>query len=365
MKYSIALSKSISNISFDFDSDDQYLFKFENVLANYLGENKQVVAVNSGTSAIHLALILAGVTQGDIVLCQSFTFSASANPIVYQKASPIFVDSESQTWNMCPYQLEKAIKKCILNEVKPKAIIAVHLYGMPLKIDQIVNIAKKYKIALIEDAAEALGSSFKGQKCGTFGDFGIISFNENKILTTFGGGALVCETEKQKQRAIFLATQAKENLPYYQHFEVGYNYRMSNVLAFIGISQMEFLDDYLLSRSNMNRFYKSVFKKIKGVSILEEPNNDYFSNHWLSCIIIDPEKAIFSKEELRLAFLKEKIESRPLWKPMHMQPVFENVDFYGTDICQNLFERGLCLPSGSNLVESDKERIKNTINKLL
>ena len=338
---------------------------FEQDLENYIEENSKVACLASGTSAIHLALILAGVKRGDDVLCQSFTFSASANPIAYQGANPIFIDSEKETWNMCPVALENAIKDRIANSKKPKAIIVVHLYGMPAKINEISAIAKKYEITLIEDAAEALGSSYKDQKCGTFGDFGILSFNGNKIITTSGGGALVCKSSDTKQKAIFLATQARDNAPHYQHSEIGFNYRMSNVSAGIGRGQMEVLDAHIAFRRKNNQFYKSLFKDVKGVTVFTEPTEDYYSNHWLSSIIIDYSIAGFSNEDLRLQLEKDNIESRPLWKPMHLQPVFKDALYYGDNVAEELFETGLCLPSGSNLTNDDRERIAISIKKLL
>jgi dTDP-4-amino-4,6-dideoxygalactose transaminase len=338
---------------------------FEEDLKAYLNSDKEVAALSSGTAAIHLALILSDVVAGDDVICQSMTFSASANPIKYQSANPVFIDSEKDTWNMCPKALEEAIKKGIAKDKKPKAIIVVHLYGMPAKMDEILAIAHKYKITLIEDAAEALGSTYKGQKCGTFGDFGILSFNGNKIITTSGGGALICESEEDKQKAISLATQARDEAPHYQHSKVGYNYRMSNILAGIGRGQMEVLDTHIGYRRANNKFYKEVFKNVEGITVFEEPNTDFYANHWLSAIIVDESKINFSRETLRLALLRDNIESRPLWKPMHLQPVFKTYNYYGDNVAENLFEKGLCLPSGSNLTDSDKERIRVSINKLL
>ena len=337
---------------------------FEEDLKKYLGDQKEVGALSSGTAAIHLALILAGVKPNDEVICKSFTFSASANPIAYQGATPVFVDSEKDTWNMCPKHLEAAIKDRILKGKKPKAILVVHLYGMPAKMDEIVAIAKKYEIALIEDAAEALGSTYKGQKCGTFGDFGILSFNGNKIITTSGGGALICNNEEVKQKAIYLATQARDNAAHYEHSEIGYNYRMSNVLAGIGRGQMEVLDTHISYRRKNHQFYQDFFKDIDGIDVFVEPSADYFSNHWLSCIVIDREKTGFTREYLRLALLVENIESRPLWKPMHLQPVFKDAPYYGDKVAENLFDKGLCLPSGSNLTENDLERIATTIKNV-
>jgi dTDP-4-amino-4,6-dideoxygalactose transaminase len=334
---------------------------FEKDLEQYLRKNSHVACMSSGTGALHLALILAGVTRDDEVICQSITFSASANPIVYLGANPVFVDSEIDTWNMCPNFLEDAINDRISKGNKPKAIIVVHLYGMPAKIDEIQKIASKYQITLIEDAAEALGSKYKGQKCGTFGDLSILSFNGNKIITTSGGGALVCKTKEDKQKAIFLATQARDNAPHYQHSEIGYNYRMSNIVAGIGRGQMEVLNKHVELRRANNSFYKKLFKDIEGVYVFTEPNDSYYSNHWLSCIVIDSNKSKFTPKQLRLKLENANIESRPLWKPMHLQPVFSHAPYYGINVSQNLFETGLCLPSGSNLTVADRERIEDVI----
>lgn len=355
---------STSSFGEDFSSLEN-INLFESKLEAYFKNDKKIAVLNSGTSAIHLALILSGVIDNDIVLCQSATFSATVNPIVYQRATPVFIDSETETWNMCPVALEKTIKHQLLKEKKPKAIIVVHLYGMPAKIDEVVAIAKKYKIPLIEDAAEALGSTYKGQKCGTFGDFGILSFNENKIITTSGGGALVCKNEEDKQKAIFLATQARDDAPHYQHSQIGYNYRMSTILAGIGVGQMQVLENNVSLRREMHQFYKNLFKNVTGVTVFEEPSQDYFSNHWVSCIIIDSDVTGFSREDLRLQLEKDNIESRPLWKPMHLQPVFKDYDYYGGKVAEDLFDRGLCLPSGSNLTDADRERITNSIKNIL
>lgn len=338
---------------------------FEDDLKQFLNTKKEVAALASGTAAIHLGLILAGVTAGDEVICQSMTFSASANPILYQGATPVFVDSEEETWNMCPNHLEAAIKDRIANGKKPKAIIPVHLYGMPAKIDEIVAVANKYEIAIIEDAAESLGSTYKGKNCGTFGEYAALSFNGNKIITTSGGGAIVCNDEAAKKKAIFLATQARDDAPHYQHSEVGYNYRMSNIVAGIGRGQMEVLDKHIGLRRDMQKFYKNIFKDVAGVTVFEEPNDDYFSNHWLSCITVDEKIAGFSREDLRLALWEDNVESRPLWKPMHLQPTFKKYPYYGTNICENLFNTGLCLPSGSNLTTQEKERITQVIAAFL
>lgn len=338
---------------------------FEQDLQCYLNNDIEVAALSSGTAALHLALIQLGVKQGDEVICQSMTFSASVNPIVYQGANPIFVDSEKETWNICPIALEEAIKDRIAKGKKPKAIIAVHLYGMPFKVDEVLSISKKYEVPLIEDSAEALGSTYKGQKCGTFGAFNVLSFNGNKIITTSGGGALVCKTKEAKEKSVFLATQARDAAPYYQHSEIGYNYRMSNICAGIGRGQMEVLEEHIALRREMNKFYKDLFDKVDGVDVLTEPNSDYFSNHWLTAILVDKNKLGKSAEDLRLAFEAENIESRPLWKPMHLQPVFKDCLYYGKNVSENLFESGICLPSGSNLSDNEKDRIKSVVVNFL
>lgn len=333
---------------------------FENDIVSYLSNEVHVGALSSGTAALHLGLILLDVKTGDEVLCQSMTFSASANPIVYLGAKPIFIDSEKDTWNICPEALETAIKDRIAKGKKPKAIIAVHLYGMPYKVTEIRAIADKYEIPILEDSAEALGSSYKGQKCGTFGDISVLSFNGNKIITTSGGGAIVSKNKKNIEKAVFLSTQARDNAPHYQHSEIGYNYRMSNICAGIGRGQMEVLDKHVSLRREMNSFYKSVFKEIEEAYLFSEFNENYFSNFWLSTIVFSDTKK--NPEELRLLFEKENIETRPLWKPMHLQPVFKDAPYYGGNISEILFKNGLCLPSGSNLLLHDKERIKECLN---
>ena len=338
---------------------------FEDDLEGYLGGGRKVACLASGTSSLHLALILAGIQQDDEVICQSFTFAASANPIKYLGATPVFVDSENETWNLCPVLLEEAIKDRIAQGIKPKAIIVVHLYGMPAKIDEICLIAAKYDIILIEDAAEALGSAYKKQKCGTFGDFGILSFNGNKIITTSGGGALVCKTDEIKQKAIFYATQARDEAPHYQHTKVGYNYRMSNILAGIGRGQMEVLDRNIQRRREINRFYQSLFQDVSGITVFIEPAADFLSNHWLSSILVDQKITGFTREALRLYLESKNIESRPLWKPLHLQPAFQDCPFYGDSVSEGLFANGLCLPSGSNLNKSDRVRIKTEIRQML
>ena len=333
---------------------------FENDLQQFLNTDKKVGALASGTSALHLALIIAGVSQGDEVICQSLTFSASANPIKYQGALPVFVDSEELTYNICPEALEKAILHRIALGTKPKAVIAVHLYGMPFQVDKILDICKKYDIILIEDAAEALGSFYKNKACGTFGDFAALSFNGNKIITTSGGGALVSKSDNI-DKAIFLATQARDIAPHYQHSEIGYNYRMSNICAGIGRGQMHVLAKHVDLRREMHQFYKDIFINIDGVFLQDEPDNNFYSNYWLTTIVIDKEITGKSAEELRLALDKFNIESRPIWKPMHLQPVFADVPYYGENVAENLFNNGLCLPSGSNLTNEDKDRIKTAI----
>lgn len=338
---------------------------FEQDLESYLGSDVQVAVLSAGTAALHLALIECGVGYGDEVICQSMTFSASANPIAYQGAVPVFVDSELDTWNICPKALRDAIEDRISKGVKPKAIIAVHLYGMPFKVDEIVKVAEEFDIPLIEDAAEALGSTYKGRACGTFGRFAALSFNGNKIITTSGGGALVCHSEEDKSKAVFLSTQARDNAPHYQHSHIGYNYRMSNICAGIGRGQMEVLNSRVEARRSMHDFYVSIFNHVDGITVFGEPNEDYFSNHWLSAILIDETKFGKNREDLRLALLEENIESRPLWKPMHLQPVFESSPYYGKTNAEQLFNNGLCLPSGSNLTEDDKQRIKSTIEKFI
>ena len=335
----------------------------EQDLESYLNQNVFVGALSSGTAAIHLGLILLGVKAGDEVICQSMTFSASANPILYQGAIPVFIDSEMDTWNICPVALEEAIIDRIAKGKKPKAIIAVHLYGMPFKVEAILAIANRYEIPVLEDSAEALGSSYKGQKCGTFGSIGVLSFNGNKIITTSGGGAIVANTKALKERAVFFATQSRDQAPHYQHSEIGYNYRMSNICAGIGRGQMEVLDSHVALRREMNQFYVDYFKEIDGVTVFSEPNTDFFANHWLSAIMISPNKLKGkTREDLRMALEKDNIESRPLWKPMHLQPVFQKHPYYGGLVADHLFENGLCLPSGSNLTSLEKERIVKVFN---
>jgi dTDP-4-amino-4,6-dideoxygalactose transaminase len=337
---------------------------FEKDLETFLGNDSHVAALTAGTAALHLGLILLGVESGDEVLCQSFTFSASANPIRYQGATPVFVDSEPDTWNMSPEHLERAIKQRIAKHKKPKAIIPVHLYGMPAKMDEILSIALKYEIPVLEDAAEALGSLYKGFACGTFGELAALSFNGNKIITTSGGGALVSKNEEYIRKARFLATQARDSAPHYQHSYVGYNYRMSNVVAGIGRGQMQVLPQRVEQRRKNNQFYRQHLSGIEGIRFQTEPSSDFYSNYWLTSIIINPEKTGgLTREDLRLALEKANIESRPLWKPMHLQPVFDDYPYYGEKVCESLFDNGLCLPSGSILTENDLERVVEIIQK--
>ncbi len=337
--------------------------KFEKALAGYLSTT-DAAALSSGTAAIHLALIMLGVEKDDEVIVQSFTFSATVNPVVYLCATPVFIDSEPHTWNMDPNLLEDAIKDRIQKGKKPKAIIPVHLYGMPAKSDEILEIANRYEIPVIEDAAEALGSRYKGKYCGTWGKIGILSFNGNKIITTSGGGALVSHDKQYTDKARFLATQARDNAPHYQHSQIGYNYRMSNVLAGIGLGQMEVLDKRIEQKRNIYRWYKQMLGNMAGIKFQEEPSNDFFSNRWLTTILIDKRETGFDREELRLLLEKHNIESRPLWKPMHMQPVYKDAPAYINGTSEKMFEDGLCLPSGTNMDEEDKKRIADVINML-
>ena len=336
--------------------------EFENAIQEFIEEDKFVAALSSGTAALHLALIQLGVGYGDEVICQSFTFSASANPIKYLGANPVFVDSDPVNWNMSPFFLEEAIKDRISKNKKPKAVIIVHLYGMPALMDEITAICSKYEIPLIEDSAEALGSTYKNKKCGTFGDFAILSFNGNKIITTSGGGALVGPTKETKEKTIFLSTQARDNAPHYQHSEIGYNYRLSNICAGIGRGQMEVLPDRIQQRRAINDFYKDVFSNIDAVNLFSEASSDFFSNHWLSSITIDKKVTKRTNQELMAAFAEENIETRPLWKPMHLQPVFNDCQYYGETVSEELFTAGLCLPSGSNITNDDKNRIYEVIS---
>lgn len=334
---------------------------FENDIEDFLENDVYAAALSSGTAAIHLGLKLLGVSKGDEVLCQSFTFSASANPILYLGAKPIFIDSEEETWNMSPELLEEAIQERMQLGKKPKAIIAVHLYGMPYNVEEIHKISEKYEIPVLEDSAEALGSTYYGRKCGIFGEIAALSFNGNKIITTSGGGALIAKNKEFTNKAVFLATQARDNAVHYQHSDVGYNYRMSNVLAGIGRGQMEVLEDRVRARRSNHQFYYDNLQSSAEIEFLNEPNG-FISNRWLTCVLTP---SFETRERIRLALLRENIESRPLWKPMHLQPVFEKCPKYIDGTSEGLFERGLCLPSGSNLEKKDLERITSLILKEL
>lgn len=336
--------------------------EFERRLETYLSASN-VVALSAGTAALHLGLVELGVTAGDEVLCQSFTFAASANPVKYQGANPVFVDSEPDTWNMCPRALERAIidRKHVTGRY-PKAIVVVHLYGMPAQMDEIMDIANRYNIPVLEDAAEALGSTYKGRKCGTIGNFGALSFNGNKIITTSGGGALICPNDEAERHVKFLATQAREPMPYYYHKEIGYNYRLSNISAGIGCGQMEHIAERVARRREIHALYAKGLASLPGITVHTEPTADAVSNFWLTTILLD-ESLRFSPEDLRLALEAENIESRRLWRPMNMQPVYADAPFYGDGCAERLFNRGLCLPSGSILTDEEIARVVDCITK--
>lgn len=335
---------------------------FEQDLAAFIGQDRHVVALSAGTAALHLGLVLLGVKAGDEVICQSFTFAASANPITYLGATPVFVDSERDTWNMCPDLLEEAIKDRLAKTGKlPKAIIPVHLYGMPAKMDRIMAIATRYDIPVLEDAAEALGAELNGRRCGTFGELGVLSFNGNKMITTSGGGALVCRSTEEAQTAMFYATQARDNAPHYQHSKIGYNYRMSNICAGIGRGQMLVLDDHIARRRAIHGLYTELLRGVKGIRVMQNPAPEFDSNFWLTCIEVNPEEAGETREAIRLRLDAANIESRPLWKPMHLQPVFAETPAYTNGISEALFNDGLCLPSGSSLTDEDVKRVAHII----
>jgi dTDP-4-amino-4,6-dideoxygalactose transaminase len=338
---------------------------FETALSESLSSSitYHTAVLTSGTAALHLALKMLNVKAGDIVMVQSFTFCGTTNPVTYQGAEIVFIDSEPETWNMCSEALAQAMADH--KEKKVKAIMPVHLYGMPAKMDQIQAIADQYKVQVIEDAAEALGSAFKGNACGTFGLMAALSFNGNKIITTSGGGALVSKHKEYIDRARFLATQARDEAPHYQHSQIGYNYRMSNIVAGIGRGQMEVLTERVKQRRANNQRYRDFFKEIAGVTFQTEPNKNYFSNYWLTAVLIDPAlTGGITREDVRLALDAQNIESRPLWKPMHLQPVYQGAKFYGTGVCEKLFEQGLCLPSGSNLTEEEFDRIFQALSEI-
>ncbi len=335
----------------------------EEDISRFLTGNPQsyVAALSAGTAALHLGLIVLGVEPGDEVICQSMTFSASANPIAYVGAIPVFVDSEPDTWNLSPAFLEEAIKDRIAKGKKPKAIIPVHLYGMPAKMDEIIAIAEQYEIPILEDAAEALGSHINGKMCGTFGVIAALSFNGNKIITTSGGGALVSKESSVAEKTRFLSTQARDAAPHYQHSHIGYNYRMSNICAGIGRGQMEVLPERILQRRNNHEWYEKAFAGLDGIQFLKEPDG-YYSNRWLTTILVNHQSV--DREKIRLALEAKNIESRPLWKPMHKQPIFSGTAFYGDGTAEKLFENGLCLPSGSNLTEEDRLRVSEEVLRL-
>jgi dTDP-4-amino-4,6-dideoxygalactose transaminase len=338
---------------------------FETDISNFLTHQDEIhtAALTSGTAALHLALMLLGIGDGDVVMVQSFTFCGTTNPVSYQGAELVFIDSETDTWNMCPNALQEALEACKHKSVK--AIMPVHLYGMPAKMNEIQKIADLYGVPVIEDAAEALGSHYNAQNCGTFGQMAALSFNGNKIITTSGGGALVSKNKDYINQARFLATQARDNAPHYQHSQIGYNYRMSNIVAGIGRGQMEVLSERVSQRRANNQRYRDFFAGIDGVTFQTEPDADFFSNYWLTAILIDPTlTGGLSREEVRLAIDAENIESRPLWKPMHMQPVYEGTKFFGSGVCEKLFEQGLCLPSGSNLTEAEFDRIFSALSNI-
>lgn len=338
--------------------------EFEHRLENYL-DAPNVVALSAGTAAIHLGLVMLGVKAGDEVICQSFTFSASANPICYQGAQPIFVDSERKTWNMDAEALEEALlaRKKATGKY-PKAIIPVYLYGMPADIDKIISVADKYDIPVLEDAAEALGSEYKGRKCGTYGRYGALSFNGNKIITTSGGGALICPDDEAAKRVKFYATQARENRPYYYHEHIGYNYRMSNVSAGIGCGQMDVINDHVARRRQIHGIYRSQLADIPYITVHDNPSADFDSNFWLSTILLADDSPV-TADELRVALDAENIESRLLWRPMHMQPIYADAPYYGGNVAEDLFNHGLCLPSGSSLTDSQIGRVCDVIRRAL
>ena len=340
---------------------------FENDIAKFLGEDSHVVALSAGTAAIHLGLVQLGIEAGDEVICQSFTFAASANPIKYLGANPIFVDSEEDTWNISPEWLEKAILDRKAKTGKsPKAIIPVHLYGMPAKMDEICAIAAKYDIPIMEDAAEAMGATYKGRQCGTFGEFGALSFNGNKMITTSGGGALICRTEEGAKRIMFFATQARENRPYYYHEHIGYNYRMSNICAGIGRGQMEVLSEHIARRRAIHTLYTEQLAECQGISVKQNPSTEFDSNFWLTCIEVDPTLCNGkSADDIRLYLETQNVESRLLWRPMHTQPIFADCPYYGDGVSERIFERGLCLPSGSSLSDEQIIRVANAIKQFI
>ena len=374
---------------------------FEEDLKQFVGGDKEVVALSAGTAAVHLALLACGVGPGDEVLVQSFTFCASSHPVTYLGATPVFVDSEAETWNMDPVLLEEAIQDRIrVTGKKPKAIVPVYLYGMPARIDEIMTVADRYDIPVIEDAAEGLGSRFDGKVCGTFGRYGVLSFNGNKMITTSGGGALICPDPEAKQKIMFYATQARESYPYYQHEEIGYNYRMSNICAGIGRGQMTVLEEHIAHHRHICRLYKSLLEDVKGITLHENPSPRYESNYWLNTILLDPDLRVKGEEHayeqviqgavggaagvthqsgsshtdcepnrnveaMRMGLDAAGIESRPLWKPMHKQPVYKNNPAYVNGVSEALFKKGLCLPSGPYVTDEEARYIVERIKELI
>lgn len=339
---------------------------FEEELERFIGNGKKVAALASGTAAIHLALVSLGVCQGDEVICQSFTFAASCNPIVYTGATPVFVDSEEDTWNMDPTLLEEAIKDRIkATGKKPKAIIVVYLYGMPAKIDEILDIAEKYEIPLIEDSAEAFGSEYNKRKCGTFGEYGIMSFNGNKMITTSGGGGLICPNENIKKKVLYYATQARQPYPYYLHTDIGYNYRMSNICAGIGRGQMTIADEHIAHHKHVCSTYAKLLRNIEGIKVHENPSSDFDSNYWLCTITVDKESCGVDNEFIRQHLDSRNVETRPLWKPMHTQPIYNEAPKYVNGISESLFKKGLCLPSGPCVTDDDLEYIASEIESCI
>lgn len=336
-----------------------HLSELESRIEKYLAADQMALALNSGTAAIHLGLRLLGVGKGDLVLCQSLTFVASVNPITYLGATPVFIDSETTTWNLCPELLEHAIIEHLQKGIKPKAIVAVHLYGMPYQVREIHQIADKYQIPILEDSAEALGSCYNNQKCGTFGEVSVFSFNGNKIITTGGGGALITNTKDQKEQALKWATQAKETTPHFEHRELGYNYRMSNLNAAVGCAQLEVLETYVARRREIFRYYKNELEELKDLSFLKEPEA-CFSNRWLSVLCCKDEK---QREQIRQALTDNRIEARPVWKPMHRQPLYTHEKSYLNGVSDAVFAKGLCLPSGSQLTYDQLSRIISIIKE--
>ena len=338
----------------------QFINRFESKLSKRLKTHESVV-LNSGTSALHLGMVLLGIGPGDEVICQSFTFCASANPVVYLGATPIFVDSEKETWNICPDILEDTILSRISKGKKPKAIVIVHLFGMPAKMNEILEISEKYNIPVLEDAAEAIGSKFQGKSCGAFGQLGVFSFNGNKIMSAGGGGALISNDTNLIQRAKLLSTQAREDLPFYHHLEIGYNYKMNNISAAVGLAQLEQLDSFIKSRRQVNQRYRNLLKNFPGIEFQTE-SDDSYSNYWLTAILVDKEKTGFSNEQLKNSLMKKGIESRYLWKPLHTQPVFNMTPYYGGSIAEKFFGNGLCLPSSVDLTIQNQEMIVDIIH---